>query len=172
MPISEDNGDSRGMYMKSKYRGAGRYQQRDVYDSNLREGEELWQANAQAHHPMRQMKGTIAHLSATPYQIAKNSIPNSTFKGGFTPRTFEVLSLEGDWDHAEADTQASEAPRVTRIEQAGLMRMAHMLPAKYRSQVGTDQSLVVSSEKYRTNYAKPQKPAKFNDGSRTYTGLQ
>jgi hypothetical protein len=175
MPISEDNGDGSRMFIKPQYRGHGRYQNRDVFDQNLREGEELWSAAAaDADHPMRNAKGSIAQLAATPYQIAKASIPNSTFKGGFTPRTFEVMSLEGDWDNAESTNQ-SVTPMMTKVEQAGLMRMSHMLPAKYRAGMqpgeGKDQNLMVGDWRYRTNYATDQKPTKFNDGRRTYTDL-
>ena len=173
MPISEENGDTNRMHIKAQYRGHGRYQNRDVFDMNLQEGEELWgAAAADADHPMRNAKGTIAQLSATPYQIAKASVPNSTFKGGLVPHTYDVMSLESDWDNAEADTQSAELPMMSKVEQAGLMRMAHLMPAKYRAGEGSDQNLMVGDWRYRTNYAR-KKPVttKFDDGRRNWSDL-
>jgi hypothetical protein len=172
--MSSDTGNNSKLFLKPQFRGSGRYNPRDIYDENNVEAEELWMSSSQVDHPLRKQKGTIAQLTATPYQIARNSVPSSLYKSGTSMAgTYGVKSLEDDWANAESDTQTTGVGMLSRFEQANLMRMGHTLPTKYREQLAQDQSLVVGGTPFRTSYAKPSmKTSKFDDGRRNWSDLQ
>lgn len=173
--FKEDHGRGSHVYTKSRYRAnQGRYSQRDVFDSNHKEAEELWGIGG-SDHPMRQQKGTIAQLAATPYQIVKGSLPSATFKDGVMPRSYDMMSIGDDWEVQGADQQPAEMPYMESWMRAPMMNVQHLMPDRYKNQgaaEGSVQNLMQTGTKLRTQYAKGALDnAKYNDGKRTFTEL-
>jgi len=180
MPTHEDKGDLVRMYMKSSMRQGGRYQRRALYDTHIEEGEDIWTvASLDSDHPMRNMKKTIAGLTALPYQAVVASIPGSLYKNaasGGMGHSYELKSIGSDWDSHNADAQSTEQPILSKIEQVGLMRVKHKLPPRWEYDAsGTQnaQAVMQPRKKIKTHYALGGKnnAATFNDGRRNYTDL-
>jgi hypothetical protein len=171
--ISEEGGWSSTGFSKPNMRanGAGRYQNREIYDTARQESEDLWDYSAYQGemHSNSRVKGSIAELTSVPYQVAAQNLPNQTFRDGYIPHSYD--GVQSFWDNQGEDNQ-SMRPDLTPLEFAGMVQPPHILPKNPRygndpdmkEGGGDPDNIMVLRQKMRTSYALPPKAAaKFVD---------
>jgi hypothetical protein len=176
--ISEENGWQTPGFSKPNMRvnGSGRYANREIYDTARQESEDLWEYSAYQGemHSNSKVKGSIAELTAIPYQVAAQNLPNQTFRDGYIPHSYEGVS--SFWDNQGEDNQ-SVRPDISPLEYAGMVQPPHILPKDPRygndpdmKEGGDPNNIMVLRQKMRTSYALPPKAAvKYVDEQTTRT---
>ena len=146
----DENSAKAYAYTKSNMRTdlGGRYEKRDLLDTNMADSEDLWQYAAQAGvgHSNARVKGTIAELTAVPYQVSNQNLPSSTFRGGIIPHSYgDMTSVDVT---AEPDSQRME---LNPFEFAGMVESKQADDDPF--------NIMVLRQKMRTSYALPPKPS-------------
>ena len=165
--ISEESGDKTAAFSKPGHRNAlgGRYQRREIYDNSRQESEDLWEYSAYMgeNHSNSRVKGSIAQLTAVPYQVASQNLPNQTFRDGYIPHSYEGVTSY--FENHEPDTQPMR-PDISPLEFAGMVHVGDN--NMNRDQKDDPDNIMVLRQKMRTGYALPPKPAvKFVDEKST-----
>ena len=173
LTISESEGYKNPIFVKPGHRSdlGGRYQNRNIYDNAMQESEDLWEyaAYAAEGHSSAGVKGTIANLTAVPYQVATQNLPNQTFKDGYIPHTY--AGVQSYYENPEPDTQPMR-PDISPLEFAGMVQ--HQGPnddPRYNA-APDPHNIMVLRQKMRTSYALPPKPAvKYVDERTSRTSI-
>jgi hypothetical protein len=176
--ISEETGWQGPGFSKPNMRvnGSGRYDNREIYDTARQESEDLWEYSAYQGemHSNSKVKGSIAELTAIPYQVASQNLPNQTFRDGYIPHSYE--GVQSFWDNQGEDNQSTR-PDISPLEYAGMVQPPHILPKDPRygndpdmKEGGDPHNIMVLRQKMRTSYALPPKAAvKYVDEQTTRT---